>query len=124
MSLAPQLTLKRQCCHATKTSPVALIAALGRGEARSPPASLWREIVATGNGPRYVSPPLVDTKDSRAVAEPLSIGITTVPFGCASGWPPRTALCAGTPERDHRSPASSERASSSWLLWAWSSHST
>ena len=51
----------------------------------------WLAIGATGYGPVYVTPPSVETKDSTLPSKPLSVGMTTWPFGWTSGWPPMPA---------------------------------
>ncbi len=87
MSLAEQLTRKRQSCQATKIRPAASISAeeIPRG-ARRPPATVWAMTLATGEVPLQDTPPLVEL--NARIALPLAeYGTTTVPFGWTSGCP-------------------------------------
>ena len=78
------------------------------------PATPWEVSVATVCGPEYVSPPSFDTNVSTLLSDPLSIGTTTVPFGCARGWPPIT-LAEGTVDANQEAPPSVERLMFRWL---------
>src|SRR5438128_8808311 len=87
----------RQSDHTTYTLPAASISAVGSGPLRKPPAVLWSRIRAIVIGPVHDAPPFVDLKARTAFSNALSIGITTVPSGCTTGWPPITPCRGNTP---------------------------
>src|SRR5271165_232516 len=99
---------KRQSSHTTQTVPAPSTAADGKGPLRIPPASLWTCMFEIVPGALQLSPPLLETKADMRVVKPVptptsvSIGTTTVPFGCTRGWPPipwaRFAVGVGGPQ--------------------------
>src|ERR671936_2366789 len=90
MSFWEQLARKRQSSQETKILPEPSISAEGSGLLRMPPGSVAAEIEVIVNAWPKLEPPFVEIVYPSAVALALSIGTTTFPFGCTSGWPPMT----------------------------------
>ena len=84
---------------------------------------MWSEIEEIAYGPEKLVPPFVDTKDSMAPSDPVSIGTTTVPFGCTTGCPPMTLDPAGMLASAHVKPPLVETDMWSWLPCPKSSYS-
>src|ERR1035437_6710247 len=107
-SLVEQLERNRQSSQTTHTVPAPSTAADGSGPLRIPPASAWNCKFEIVTGAVQLSPPSLELKaDMKAVSvcpttTTVSIGTTTVPFGCTRGWPPipfaRFAVGVATPQ--------------------------
>src|SRR5947207_2550128 len=87
MSLAEQLTRKRQSSHATYTFPEPSISAVGNGLVRRPPATVWNAIRETVAARLQLCPPLVE-RNAEIVPVVVSNGTITVPLPCTKGCPP------------------------------------
>ena len=105
-SLVEHSERNRQSSHTVQTVPAPSTAADGNGPLRIPPASAWNCTFEIITGAVQLNPPFLELKADMAL---VSMGTTTVPFGCTSGWPPipvaKFAVGVATP---HVSPPSVE----------------
>src|SRR5579863_5522564 len=83
-SLVEQLGFarNRQSSHTVQTVPAPSTAADGNGPLRIPPASAWNCTFAMVTGAVQVRPPSPEIKADMLF---VSMGTTTVPFGCTRG---------------------------------------
>src|SRR5439155_1452675 len=81
MSFEEQPRRNRQSCQTTYTLPAPSISAEGSESVRSPPRTACGAIEAIVNGPVHETPPLVERSETTLLSLPVSIGMTTVPFG-------------------------------------------
>src|SRR5207237_7678907 len=60
-----------------------------------PPFGPKKTSCPTRDGLLQVWPPSVDLIDRTVVSKQSEMGMTTVPLGCTSGWPPITQVSSG-----------------------------